>query len=79
MYQTAAPKGKAKSATIWYTSGKETPCQQQELELNAIFFDLDGMGTACNLTGDGAIALIVDRFREGCGAVQCETERKNAT
>jgi Na+/H+-dicarboxylate symporter len=23
---------------------------------------LDGMGTACNLTGDGAIAVVMDRF-----------------
>lgn len=30
----------------------------------AIYMALDGMGTACNLTGDGAIALIVDRFRK---------------
>jgi len=29
----------------------------------AIYMALDGMGTACNLTGDGAIALIVDKFR----------------
>ena len=29
----------------------------------AIYLALDGMGTACNLTGDGAIALIVDKFR----------------
>jgi len=29
----------------------------------ALYMALDGMGTACNLTGDGAIALIVDRFR----------------
>ena len=29
----------------------------------AVYMALDGMGTACNLTGDGAIALIVDRFR----------------
>jgi len=29
----------------------------------AIYMALDGMGTACNLTGDGAIAMIVDRFR----------------
>lgn len=28
----------------------------------AIYMALDGMGTACNLTGDGALALIVDRF-----------------
>ena len=30
----------------------------------ALYMALDGMGTACNLTGDGAIALIVDRFRK---------------
>jgi len=29
----------------------------------ALYMALDGMGTACNLTGDGAVALIVDRFR----------------
>ena len=29
----------------------------------ALYMALDGMGTAVNLTGDGAIALIVDRFR----------------
>ena len=29
----------------------------------ATYMALDGMGTACNLTGDGAIALIVDRLR----------------
>lgn len=28
----------------------------------AIYMALDGMGTACNLTGDGAIALVVDRI-----------------
>ena len=33
----------------------------------ALYMALDGMGTAVNLTGDGAIALIVDRFR-GKGA-----------
>ena len=30
----------------------------------AIYMALDGMGTACNLTGDGAIALIVDKFKK---------------
>ena len=30
----------------------------------AVYMALDGMGTACNLTGDGAIALIVDRIRK---------------
>ncbi len=29
----------------------------------AVYMALDGMGTACNLTGDGAIAMIVDRIR----------------
>ena len=33
--------------------------------LMAAYMALDGMGTACNLTGDGAIALVVDRFRAG--------------
>ena len=30
----------------------------------ALYMALDGMGTACNLTGDGAIAIVVDRFRK---------------
>ena len=30
----------------------------------ALYMALDGMGTACNLTGDGAIAMIVDRFKK---------------
>jgi len=29
----------------------------------ALYMALDGMGTACNLTGDGAIALIVDKIK----------------
>jgi len=29
----------------------------------AIYMALDGMGTACNLTGDGAIAMIVDKTK----------------
>ena len=34
----------------------------------ATYMALDGMGTACNLTGDGAIALVVDRFRRRISA-----------
>ena len=34
--------------------------------LIAAYLSIDGVGTACNLTGDGAIALMVDRFRAGC-------------
>ena len=33
----------------------------------AVYMALDGMGTACNLTGDGAIAIVVDRFRGRLG------------
>jgi len=29
----------------------------------AIYMALDGMGTACNLTGDGALAIIADKFK----------------
>ncbi|HNX04997.1 MAG TPA: cation:dicarboxylase symporter family transporter, partial [Opitutales bacterium] len=29
----------------------------------AIYLALDGMGTACNLTGDCALAMIVDKFK----------------
>ena len=35
----------------------------------ALYMALDGMGTACNLTGDGAIAIIVDKFK---GKGECE-------
>ena len=31
----------------------------------AIYMVLDGVGTACNVVGSGAIAMIVDRFRGG--------------
>ena len=31
--------------------------------LMAAYLAIDGVGTACNLTGDGAIALVVSRFR----------------
>ena len=40
----------------------------------ATYIALDGMGTACNLTGDGAIAMIVDRFMGG----DCRTEQDDA-
>jgi Na+/H+-dicarboxylate symporter len=33
--------------------------------LVAMYMALDGMGTACNLTGDGAIAMLVDKYRTG--------------
>lgn len=30
--------------------------------LTTVYLAMDGLGTACNVTGDGAIALVVDRF-----------------
>jgi Na+/H+-dicarboxylate symporter len=43
----------------------------------AMYMALDGMGTACNLTGDGAVALVVDRFRcKKSGADKCRSARK---
>ena len=35
--------------------------------LMAAYLSIDGVGTACNLTGDGAIALVADKFRR-CNA-----------
>ena len=31
--------------------------------LMAAYLSVDGVGTACNIAGDGAIAIVVDRFR----------------
>ena len=48
------------SATIAETVLGFTP--ERYALVIATYMALDGMGTACNLTGDGAIALIVDRL-----------------
>ncbi len=45
----------------------------------AIYMALDGMGTACNLTGDGAIALIVDKFRRRGDAVATSCDPPGAS
>ena len=31
----------------------------------ALYIAMDSFGTACNVTGDGAISLIVDRVHHG--------------
>jgi Na+/H+-dicarboxylate symporter len=38
----------------------------------AIYVALDSFGTACNVTGDGAIALVVDKFSRKNVAVNQE-------
>ena len=48
------------SATIAETALGFSP--ERYAIMIAIYMALDGMGTACNLTGDGAIALVVDRL-----------------
>ena len=36
----------------------------QQALMIALYISMDSFGTACNVTGDGAIALIVDRLRK---------------
>ena len=36
---------------------------EQTALLMTIYLALDGYGPACNVTGDGAVALIVDRIK----------------
>ena len=36
--------------------------QEQQALMIALYIAMDSFGTACNVTGDGAIALIVDKF-----------------
>ena len=30
--------------------------------LMTVYVAMDGLGTACNVAGDGSIALVIDRF-----------------
>lgn len=48
--------------------------------LTTVYLAMDGLGTACNVTGDGAIALVVDRlFGPRRGQQGIESERKVTT
>ena len=43
--------------------------EQEQALMIALYIAMDNFGTACNVTGDGAIALVVDRFfRKGKAA-----------
>ena len=35
---------------------------EQQAVMIALYITMDSFGTACNVTGDGAIALVVDRI-----------------
>ena len=37
--------------------------QEQQALMIALYITMDNFGTACNVTGDGAIALVIDRIR----------------
>ena len=39
--------------------------ESQQALIIALYIAMDSFGTACNVTGDGAIAIIVDRMRRG--------------
>ena len=62
------------SATIAETALGFTP--ERYALVIATYMALDGMGTACNLTGDGAIAIIVDRFAGRSGDTVNSTAAK---
>lgn len=40
---------------------------QQQALMMALYMTMDSFGTACNVTGDGAIALIMDKINSKCG------------
>ncbi|RYD05323.1 hypothetical protein N752_09770 [Desulforamulus aquiferis] len=45
----------------------------------ALYLTQDSFGTACNVTGDGAIALMVDKFSDGSvGAPKMELAGEKA-
>ena len=43
---------------------------EQQAVMIALYITMDSFGTACNVTGDGAIALIVDRIYSGRNSVK---------
>jgi Na+/H+-dicarboxylate symporter len=38
--------------------------QEAQALMIALYIAMDSFGTACNVTGDGAIAVIIDRIRK---------------
>jgi Na+/H+-dicarboxylate symporter len=36
--------------------------ESEQALMIALYIAMDSFGTACNVTGDGAIALIIDKF-----------------
>ena len=54
-----APPGTPGAAIIVMPSMKINPAQALMI---ALYIAMDSFGTACNVTGDGAIALIIDKI-----------------
>ena len=42
--------------------------EEQQGLMIALYVAMDSFGTACNVTGDGAVALIVNKIEEGKSA-----------
>lgn len=40
-------------------------CEQEQALMIALYITMDNFGTACNVTGDGALALILNKFYKG--------------
>jgi Na+/H+-dicarboxylate symporter len=38
---------------------------EQQALMIALYIAMDSFGTACNVTGDGAIALVIDKYFKG--------------
>ena len=36
--------------------------EQEQALMIALYITMDNFGTACNVTGDGAIAMVIDKF-----------------
>ena len=39
----------------------------QQAMMITLYIAMDSFGTACNVTGDGAIALLIDKINDGRG------------
>jgi Na+/H+-dicarboxylate symporter len=45
---------------------------QQQAMMITLYIAMDSFGTACNVTGDGAIALLIDKINDGRGFQKSE-------
>lgn len=53
--------------------------QEEQALMIALYITMDNFGTACNVTGDGAIAIAIDRLFCGAGATGSGLDGKDKT